>query len=470
MGLRSWLHSPQRASEPAVAAAPAPVEVRIAAGLFATVREHAEDFSRGEEAGFLVCSLSRLADRDVLLARRWLPVPDHALRRGHDGSVLSWSAEFNSEVLATAVAEDAVPVLVHSHGCRAPRFSGDDRAKERALFGAFSRMIGFAPTGSLLLGSGDAAGSFWSEGANDRPFSRLMIVGGPIEIWPAVGSAAAEVPERRRLARQSVAIGPLSERRLASAKVGLLGVSGGGSHVAQQLIHQGVGTLIPVDDELIDLTNLGRFVGATLADVDETSKVAHCDRLAAAVDPSISVAGVEERFPSTEAITALKEADVIVACLDRFDAREAINAFCRRHLIPLIDIGITINSDGERLARADGQIVLTLPGEPCMRCWFLTDALLEAERRQRPPGYDQNPDAPGDPQVVSMNGVLASEAANTVLDLLTGYSGGRRTASVWRYEGREGTLERSELPAARADCPACAEQGRGDPPPAVRSH
>lgn len=101
----------------------------------------------------------------------------------------------------------------------------------------------------------------------------------------------------------------------------------------------------------------------------------------------------------------------------------------------MLSIGTSITSTGERLAKADGQIIVALPGEPCLRCFFLTDALLEWERRNRPPGYDQNPDAAGDPQVVSMNGVLASEACNSVLDLITGYSGGQRGARQWQISG-----------------------------------
>jgi molybdopterin-synthase adenylyltransferase len=106
-----------------------------------------------------------------------------------------------------------------------------------------------------------------------------------------------------------------------------------------------------------------------------------------------------------------------------------------------------------------------MPNRPCLRCWFVTDAVLEAERRDRPPGYDQNPDAAGDPQVVSMNGTLASEACNLVLDLTTGYSGRRRAGKFLQYDGRSGSLEPFDLPSARSDCPACAQESRGDPPP-----
>jgi len=442
---------------------PETVDVRIAAGLFEQVRTHVEDFSRGEEAGFLICSSSQVGSGYILLARQWHPIPEAAIARYAGGPVLSWSADFNSHVLQRAVEIDGTPVLVHSHGSPSPRFSADDRSKERPLFGAFSRIVDAMPTGTLLVGAGDAVGSFWLAGGNDLRFRRLVILGDSIDTWYSAEHPPPLVPPRRRLDRQVIAIGPDSDLKLARARVAVLGLSGGGSHVFPQLAHQGVGTLIPIDDEIVDATNLGRLMGATESDVDHTAKVAVAERVVTAIDSSIAVIPVPARFPSSEAIAALKSADVVVACVDRFAAREAINAFCRRYLIPLVDIGMSIRSSGERLASADGQIIVSLPGHPCMRCFFTTDAVLARERAERPPGYDENPDAPGEPQVVSMNGVLASEACNSVLDLITGYSGGRRGARQWQYDGRTGHLEPFDLPSARPGCPACAEEGHGDP-------
>ena len=439
------------------------LDIRIAADLFERVRAHVEDFSRDEEAGFLICGLNRLDNRDVLLAREWVPVPEEAIARGAYGSVLSWSANYNSQLLAHPVELGCTPVLIHSHGSPSPGFSPDDRQKERPLFGAFSRIVEPLPTGTLLLGRGDAAGSFWLDGRNDLRFHRLVIIGDTIETWHSSTEPRASRPSRERLHRQTLAIGPESEAKLAEAKVAIAGVSGGGSHVVQQLAHQGVGTLIPVDDQTVDESNLGRLVGAVHSDIDTTLKIEVANRVATGIDPYIQVVRVPERFPGQRAIRAMKEADIVVACLDRFDAREAVNAFCRRYLIPLVDIGMEIRTTGERLASADGQVIVSLPGQSCMRCWFLTDAILDREKRDRPPGYDRNPDAPGDPQVVSMNGLLASEACNSVLDLITGYSSRHRGAKVWQYEGRSGQLEQCELPSRRPQCPACAEEGFGDP-------
>jgi molybdopterin/thiamine biosynthesis adenylyltransferase len=452
-----------RAGTPVLEPRPDTVDVRIAAGLFEAVCAHVEDFSRGEEAGFLICSGSRVETGHILLAREWHPIPEAAIARYAGGSVLSWTADLNSRVLQRAVDLDGTPVLVHSHGSPSPRFSADDRAKERPLFGAFSRILKPLPTGTLLLGDGDAVGSFWLAGMNDLRFHRLVVIGDSIDTWYSAEHPPPLLPPRRRLDRQVVAIGPESDLKLARARVAVVGLSGGGSHVFPQLAHQGVGTLIPIDDEIVDATNLGRLMGATESDVDTTAKVAVAKRVATAIDSSITVIPVPARFPSSEAIAALKSADVVVACVDRFAAREAINAFCRRYLIPLVDIGMSIRSTGEQLATADGQVIVSVPGKPCMRCFFITDAVLACERAERPPGYDENPDAPGEPQVVSMNGVLASEACNCVLDLITDYSGGRRGARQWQYDGRTGHLEPFDLPSARPGCPACVEEGHGDP-------
>jgi molybdopterin/thiamine biosynthesis adenylyltransferase len=293
-----------------------------------------------------------------------------------------------------------------------------------------------------------------------------VILGDPIEEWPAGKFVAA--PARLRLARQSVAIGPASDAKLAGSTVAILGLSGGGSHVNQQLAHLGVGSLIAVDDDLVEETNRGRLIGATAAD-DGLPKVGVAKRIAHSIDPDIEFTGVAERFPSPKTVAALKEADLIIACLDRFDARAALNSFARRHLIPLLDIGITIRSKGERLLSADGQLIVSLPGRPCLRCSFLTDAVLAAERRDRPASYDRNPDALGEPQVVSMNGLLASQAVSTALELITGYSRVATELGHWQYDARRGELTAHKLAPRRPGCPGCTEEALGDPLVAIDS-
>lgn len=440
---------------------PRPIDMRITTDLMSRVRAHVDDFSRGEEAGFLLCSVSRGERNDHLLAREFVPVPETAIERFTDGSVLSWSAEFNSHVLQRAVDLGAVPVLVHSHGQGAACFSADDQRRELPLFSAFSRILAPLPTGTIVFGGNYAEGSFWSSGTRSHVFTRVVIIGETMDVRVSPTEGRRELPVRERLDRQNVAI-PNSDAALACATVAVIGLSGGGSHVVQQLAHLGIGRLIVVDDEFVERTNLGRLVGATEADIDVTAKTDLAMRVATGIDSIIQVIKVQHRFPSPEAISALKDADIIVTPLDTFRAREMVNRFSRRHLIPQIDIGTVIKTTDERLTLASGQLITSIPGFACLRCWFLDDVTLNDEAEENPPGYDRDREAPGDPQVVSMNGTLASEACNCVLDMITGFSGGRRGAKIWRYDGRAGNLEQGELPTRRPGCDACAEEGLGD--------
>ena len=134
----------------------------------------------------------------------------------------------------------------------------------------------------------------------------------------------------------------------------VVGLSGGGSHVCQQLAHSGIGTMILVDDDVVDETNRGPVVG-TRHDDDDRLKTDFMERLIHGIDPDSTVVNVPHRTSHPDALAAVASPDVIVACLDCLDARAEVNSVARRYLIPLIDVGMTLESDGEQLASATGK-------------------------------------------------------------------------------------------------------------------
>jgi molybdopterin/thiamine biosynthesis adenylyltransferase len=432
--------------------------------MFAEVRGHVEDVSHGEAGAFLLCGYATSGTVDLLLARGWIPIPQPAKPVRGSRYGLAWSAEVSADILARADHDGAAIVLVHSHGSSTePKLSGPDQESAGSLFPGFSRVLAGKPSGSVVLGDHAAAGEFWRDG---RPYARLTqlkVIGARIDPWPPVGGHTVRPEPRRRHDRQVRAIGPESEAKLAAASVAVVGVSGGGSHVCQQLAHLGFGRIVPIDDDIVEEVNLGRMIGSRPRDVGRALKTEVMVRLIRSIDPGIAVEPVDLAFPAPQTMAALKTVDVVIACVDSFSVREQINAFCRRHHLPLIDIGLSIETKDERLVSAHGQMTVVTPDSACLRCGpLLSDEVLAKERRERPPGYDVDPNAPGAPQVVSMNGALASEAANSALDFVTGYAGGRRGSGWWLYDGRAGTMQRCEPTGRRRGCPACAEQARGD--------
>lgn len=442
-------------------------ELRLSRPLFnlsdTALRAGPRDKQELEQAGFLLCGTAALDDRTLLIAREWRPIPlDRRIDR--PGFGLAWSAVFNAEILDEVDRLHAIPVLIHRHESR--RKAALSRLDRRAGDPLLARMSALADrhlAGTVILHDSTVTGLLWEDGRPVRQLGRVRVVGAPlIDLHPNRRPAA---PSRPRLQRQTLAIGPDSDGKLAAANVAVVGLSGGGSHVVQQLAHAGVGTLILIDDDVIDETNRGRVVG-TRHDDDGRLKTEVMQRLANGIDPSIDIRAVPYRSSDPDGLAALREADVIVACVDRFDVRADINAIARRYLIPLVDIGMALRSHGEVLASASGQAILTLPGSPCLRCTpLLSDAVLAQERLEAPPGYDRNPDAPGRAQVISMNGLLASQAITLVLAVVTGYVAGEHiaTGGWWQYDALEGQLDFSPLTFRRPGCPGCAEEGHGDP-------
>lgn len=236
---------------------------------------------------------------------------------------------------------------------------------------------------------------------------------------------------REHLKRQSF-LGPDSDARIASARVGIIGLCGGGSHVAQQLAHIGVGHFEPMDFDRGDQTNRNRMIGLTArAARQEQLKTDVIRRLIKAVNPAAKVNPFAGRWQDN--VAALRTCDVIFGCVDSYDQREQLERFARRYLIPYVDVGMDVTGEANRFA-ISGQVILSMPGCPCMRCMgFLTDELLAAEAKR----YGA---AGGRPQVVWPNGILASTAVGIFMSLLTPWHGATQPPLYSEYDGNRMTV------------------------------
>ena len=233
-------------------------------------------------------------------------------------------------------------------------------------------------------------------------------------------------------------LGANSEQRLAEMTVGLVGLGGGNSHVAQQLAHAGVGHFVLADADHISLTNLNRLIGGTWWYVlKRTAKVAIMKRMILAINPK---ALVEIHCKQWQlAGDALKRCEVIVGGLDNVRGKDELDAFCRRFLIPYIDQGKDVHKLGAGHGHlVAGQVMLSEPGSPCLRCMgIVTDAALAEESRK----YGA---AGGRPQVVWSNGVLASLAVGLVVQMVTPWTRRARPGAYLSYDGNSALVKEAE--------------------------
>jgi molybdopterin/thiamine biosynthesis adenylyltransferase len=232
--------------------------------------------------------------------------------------------------------------------------------------------------------------------------------------------------EKLNLQRQSF-LGADSEIVLSRSRAALVGLGGGGSQVAQQLAHIGLGNFLLIDPDIIEDSNLNRLVGATQEDVKLAApKVDIAERVIRGVNPSAEL--VKRKASWTEVTAELRDVDVIFACVDSMICRSELESFARRFLIPVIDIGMDVHESSDEFS-IGGQAVLSMPGRPCMRCMGLvTDEGLANEAAK----YGA---AGGKPQVVWPNGMLASIAVGFFMKLVTPWESRKETPLLLEYDG-----------------------------------
>jgi len=224
-----------------------------------------------------------------------------------------------------------------------------------------------------------------------------------------------------------------SELRISTAAVGIVGLGGGGSHVAQQLAHLGFQNIVLFDADTIEDTNLNRTVGATESDVLlKSKKVAIAKRTILSLQGNATVKAFSDRWQNNP--SALRACDIIVGCVDSFAERRELEITARRYLIPYIDIGMTVKHVAPEPPRMSGQVFLSMPGCLCMAC---VEILSEKNLAREAEKYG---DAGDRPQVVWANGVLASTAVGIAVDIITGWSGQTKKVVYRIYDGNTGTI------------------------------
>lgn len=152
---------------------------------------------------------------------------------------------------------------------------------------------------------------------------------------PPVDALPAD--ERARTHRHAAlrGFGELAQRRLAGARVAIVGAGGLGSPAVLALAAAGVGTLTVIDDDDVDVANLQRQVLHRLSDVG-APKVDSAVRAAADLSPATRVLARRERLDAGNAAALLADADLVLDGSDTFATRTVVAAECERRGIPLV--------------------------------------------------------------------------------------------------------------------------------------
>ena len=165
-------------------------------------------------------------------------------------------------------------------------------------------------------------------------------------------------------------IGIDGQQKLLAASALVIGAGGLGSPAAMYLASAGVGRIVLVDDDEVDLTNLQRQIMHTSARVGQ-SKVDSGRAALLQINPEIEVVALHERVSGERLAQLVAQSSVVLDCCDNFATRHAVNRAAVAARVPLVS-GAAI--------RFDGQISVfdpRLPHSPCYCCLFPEDGGFE---------------------------------------------------------------------------------------------
>jgi ThiF family len=453
------------------------LELRIPLGLGESLLDCIYQAGGHEHVAFGLVSHSVGAGLTTLHLRRLIPLDESAYVPNHShGAVWRGSAMF--PVMEAAMDENLGIVVFHAHDHEGvPGLSNDDLRSADKLIPMFQKRVPGRPHGTIVVSRTHASGLVWLPSIRKPvPLARLRLFGSAIVDLESQRENPAPVPPAQ-YARQTLVVSREGQARLRAAKIGVVGAGGGGSHVIQQLAYLGVGEIVVVDPDTYEESNRHRLVSALKGDLGR-SKVAIFHRLVKKIGLSGRVHPVAAALPDTVAVEALRQCDIIVGCVDTLFARSDLQELASRYLIPYVDIGAAIRvvpdtSASDPRVQVAGNIFTFIPGSFCLWCiGFLSPEKIEAEQNGPTRGYFEKNTQ--EAQVVSINGVLASQAVTEVLQLLVGFRGvGLRhsdlalgSASTLRgykkFDGVAGTLQEWGG-IRRPDCLHCGNVlGGGD--------
>ena len=322
-----------------------------------------------EAAALLLCTVTGQR-RPKWLAREVICVPhEHCTRRP---DFITWPGEYVETAIDHASARGDAVIAVHAHPGGLFAFSNADDESDHVLMSSIWHGTDRAAGSAIMIPNGAMRARVYDD---DRvmPVDLVMKVGTNVETW--WNDEATKLP---------MAFTSDMRTSLGRLSVCIIGVSGTGSIVAEQLARLGVGEIILIDFDKIEERNLNRILNATRADIGALKVEMFADAIRRYRSDG-DVISVPDSVATREAVLAACEADILFSCVDSAEGRHIADRLTAYFAMPLFDVGVAIPTEpmldgGRRVAEVYGRVDYVYPGGSSLMDRGVYDAaLLEAE-------------------------------------------------------------------------------------------
>lgn len=434
----------------------------------------------GKEAVAIILCARCNGDRRHRLLVRYIEEIPHAQCERTAVSV-AWQTEAIEDALDRAEAEQLSFIKIHSHPNGYPAFSPTDDKSDGELLPMVRGSTGLdVPHGSaIMLPSGEVFGRVLT-GDGLTAIACVNVVGDDLQFWYPTGGDKA-VPGFAASHAQIFDEGTIE--RLRRLSVAVVGCSGTGSPVIEQLFRLGVGEIVLVDDDHIEERNVNRVLNSSMEDAEKRRP--KTDVIGDAIDRAglgTRVVRVTGNLWSPRVVREVAQCDVVLGCMDTIDGRYLLNTLATFYLQPYFDIGVRLDAVREgpnkgKIREVCGTVHYLLPGKSSLmtRGLFTMKQVADAGLRRTDPAAHAQQVKDGyiagvqghRPAVISVNMYAASLAVNELLARLHPF----REEANGEYQSVTFSLASMELMYERHD-EACEilgpHVGKGDTRPLLR--
>lgn len=370
-----------------------------------------------EAAAILICAKSA---EHRFVVNQIIIVP-HTDCRVRLPDKISWPGTVLEVAIDCAEPSSLSMILMHSHPGGLLDFSTmDDESDQEVMPSLFeaSESPYICHGSAIMTPNGAIRARLYDRQLAVSYISNVICAADDIHLW--------RFTEMGQLAVKPMAFSANMRGDLKNLTACVVGVSGTGSIVAEQLVRLGIGRLILIDFDLIEIKNLNRILHATQEDANKS--VAKVDSFSSAVRAyrdDIEVLSLKSSIADRDAIGLAGQADILFCCVDSFEGRQVCDRIAAAFLQPLFDVAVTIPTrqkpGGEGVAIGDvcGRVDYVKPGgstladrhvysPETLRREYLQKAAPEEHDGQVAEGYIKGL-ADEAPSVISLNMRAASD-------------------------------------------------------------
>jgi molybdopterin/thiamine biosynthesis adenylyltransferase len=430
--------------------------------------------SSSEEAAYLLCGISRTRNETRLLVREVTPVTADEIDHSSKAHMQIKQASFLRAIKAAADRNQCF-AFVHSHPCELSKHSDQDDATEKPLFRtAYNRIRDANAVHSSLVFSApdNPVGRVWLPDGSHILMERIRVVGKRFRF--AMDLARTDI-RLNLFSRQILAFGEELQRLLQQLTIGIVGMGGTGTAVAEQLVRLGVGRLITADVQALEESNVTRVYGSRIRDAG-THKVGVFHRHSDDIGIGTTIEAIPGNITHQAVIKRFRECDLIFGCTDREWGRSILTRFALYYLVPVFDIGVKVDSEDGNIKAIEARVTTLLPGAACLFCrGRISGNVIQAEVLQEtdPAEYKRRREQEyvpelrtNAPAVIPFTTAIASFALNELLHRFSGHMGADRVSTELFLLFDDSRISTNSTASASA-C-FCADRrkwGRGDADP-----